>query len=126
MGVFNRLAFMSTLLRDRLLGGRTPLVVVLNVTFRCNLRCGYCYGQYFGRKDKDFTTEELLGLIDDLGKMGTRSITLGGGEPLMRDDIEKIVKQIKSMGIECGFNTNGLLVAKKIDAIKDADMVCIS
>lgn len=126
MGIYNRFSFFSTLLKDRILGGRTPLVVVLNITFRCNLRCGYCYGQYFNKKDKDFKTEELLCLIDDLSRMGTRSITLGGGEPLLRDDIGQIIERIKASGIECSFNTNGLLVAKKINALKKADMICVS
>lgn len=126
MALYNRLGFFLTLLRDRAFGGRTPLVVILNITFRCNMRCGYCYGQYFNRREKDFTTDELLGLIDNLGKMGTRSITLGGGEPLLRDDIGQIVERIKANGIECGFNTNGLLVTKRIDALKKADMICVS
>lgn len=126
MGLYNRIAFFSTLLKDHILGGRTPLVVVLNVTFKCNLRCGYCYGQYFNRRDRDFTTDELLGLIDELGRMGTRSITLGGGEPLLRGDIGQIIERIKARGIECGFNINGLLVSKRIDVLKKADMICVS
>lgn len=126
MGIYNRAAFFSTLLKDHITGGRTPLVVVLNVTFRCNMRCGYCYEQYFDRRDTDFTTEELTGLIDDLGRMGTRSITLGGGEPLLREDIGHIIERIKANGIECGFNTNGTLVPSKIDALKKADMICVS
>jgi MoaA/NifB/PqqE/SkfB family radical SAM enzyme len=126
MGVYNRIAFVSSLLKNRILGKRVPLTVVLNTTFRCNLRCGYCYGQYFRRKDKDFTTEELLRLIDDLAQLGTRSITLGGGEPLLRDDIGKIIQRIKNNGIECGLNTNGVLVAEKIKDLKPADMICVS
>lgn len=126
VGLYNRIAFFSTLLKDRILRGRTPLVVVLNVTFRCNMRCGYCYGQYFNSRERDFTTEELLGLIDDLSRMGTRSVTLGGGEPLLRDDIGQIVERVKARGIECGFNTNGILVSQKIDALKKADMICVS
>lgn len=126
MGIYNRLGFMYTLLKDRLLGSRRPLVVVLNATFRCNLRCGYCYGQYFKRQDKDFTTEELLRLIDDLAKLGTRSITLGGGEPLLRQDIGKIIQRIKENGIECGLNTNGVLIAEKIADLKQADIICVS
>jgi len=51
MGLYNRVAFFKTLMKDHILGGRTPLVVVLNTTFRCNLKCGYCYGQYFNRRD---------------------------------------------------------------------------
>lgn len=126
MGLYNRLAFFSTLLKDKIAGGRTPLVVVLNVTFRCNLQCGYCYGQYFNRKDRDFTTQELLDLIDDLGNIGTRSLTLGGGEPLVRNDIGDVIKKAKDNGIECGMNTNGLLIPKRIKELKSIDMVTVS
>lgn len=126
MGIFNRAAYLTILLKDRATGGRTPLTVVLNVTFRCNLRCGYCYGQYFKSKKKDFTTKELLALIDDLGKMGTRSIALGGGEPLIRKDIGKIVERIKKRGMECSFNTNGTLVPQKIKELKKTDIICVS
>ena len=126
MSFANRAAFFSTLIKDRFLKGRTPLVVVLNVTFRCNLKCGYCYRQYFNRKDQDFSTQQLLGLIDDLGKMGTRSITLGGGEPLIREDIGQIIERVKANGMECGFNTNGVLVPKRLKELKQADMICVS
>jgi MoaA/NifB/PqqE/SkfB family radical SAM enzyme len=126
MGLYNRAAFFATLLKDRATGGHTPLAVVLNVTFRCNLRCGYCYRQYFDLKDKDFSTEELCGLIDELGKMGVRSITLGGGEPLIREDIGVIIDRVKKNGIECGFNTNGTLIPKRIRELKNADMICVS
>ena len=126
MGLYNRVAFFKTLMKDHILGGRTPLVVVLNTTFRCNLKCGYCYGQYFNRSDTDFSTDELLKLIDDLGKMGTRSITLGGGEPLVRNDIGDIIKRIKEKGLECGMNTNGTLIPKRINELKHIDMVTVS
>ncbi len=126
MSIYNRIAFMSTLFKDHLTGGRTPLVVVLNTTFRCNLRCGYCYGEYYDRKDRDFTTEDLLTLIDDLGRLGTRSITLGGGEPLIRNDIGTVINRIKDHGIECGMNTNGILIPKRLDELKRIDMVTVS
>lgn len=126
MGIYNRAAFFSTLLKDRLFGGRTPLVVVLNTTFRCNLKCGYCYGQYFRRQDKDFTTVELIDLIGELKKLGTRSITLGGGEPLIRDDIGEIIAKIKNCGIECGMNTNGILIPQRLEELKNIDMVTVS
>lgn len=126
MGIYNRFAFMSRLLKERILGGRTPLVVVLNSTFRCNLRCGYCYGQYFSKEEKDFTTEELLSLIDDLARLGCCSITLGGGEPLLRSDIGQIIERIKSVGIECGMNTNGTLIPSRLKELKHIDMVTVS
>lgn len=126
MGIFNRAIFMSTLLKDRVRGGQTPLTVVINITPRCNFKCGYCYGQYFKNKEKEFTTKELLKLIKDLAELGTRSITLGGGEPLIRDDIGQIIKTIKNCGMECGMNTNGSLIPQKIKELKLIDLITVS
>lgn len=126
MSVIDRAVFMSRALRARITGKRMPLVVVLNVTNRCNLKCIYCYGEYYSRNTKDFTKEQVLSLVDELAKMGTKSITIGGGEPLLRDDIGEIIEYIKSEKIECGMNTNGVLIPKKIDAVKKMDSVCIS
>lgn len=126
MSILNRAAFFGQVLKTKVTGERVPLVVVLNITNRCNLKCIYCYGKYYDRKDKDFTKEELFSLIDELVDMGTKSITLGGGEPLWRRDIVEIIDYIKDKGIECGMNTNGTLITKKIDAVKKLDSVCIS
>jgi MoaA/NifB/PqqE/SkfB family radical SAM enzyme len=126
MALKNRIAFMSTLLKDRLLNKSTPLTVVINITSRCNLKCGYCYGEYYKNKDKDFTTKELLKLIDDLAKLGTRSITLAGGEPLLRPDIGQIIKKVKKLGIECGMNTNGILIPKRLKELSIIDTITVS
>jgi MoaA/NifB/PqqE/SkfB family radical SAM enzyme len=126
VGLYNRAAFMLSLLKNKLTGGRVPLVAVLNITARCNLRCTYCYGQYFQNPAQDYTTEELFHLIEELARLGTRSITLGGGEPLIRDDIGRLINKIKAHGIECGFNTNGLLIEKRINELSSADMICVS
>jgi len=103
-----------------------PIIVCLNVTNRCNMNCSYCYGDYYNRKTCDFTTDQLLELIDTLSMMGTRLIHLGGGEPLIRDDISKIISHIKEKNILCFMNTNGLLIPDKIDAIKKLDSLTIS
>jgi MoaA/NifB/PqqE/SkfB family radical SAM enzyme len=58
--------------------------------------------------------------------MGTRSITLGGGEPLIRDDIGEIVKRVKNKGVECGMNTNGTLIPVRLKELKSIDMVTVS
>lgn len=117
---------MMNLMKSRILGETTPLIVILHITSRCNLRCGYCFGQYFAQKSNDFTTEELVNLIDDLGKLGTRYINLAGGEPLLRSDLEQLIEQVKKNHSECGINTNGILVPKKIKLLKKVDMICIS
>ncbi|HHL39854.1 MAG TPA: radical SAM protein [Deltaproteobacteria bacterium] len=126
MSLADRAVFFGRVIKSRLTGARAPLVVVLNVINRCNLRCIYCYGEYYDRKVADFTTGELKDLIDELAAMGTKSITIGGGEPLLRGDIGEIIAHVKSRRIECGMNTNGTLIPKKIDAVSQLDSVCVS
>src|SRR3989344_5649637 len=113
------------ILKGRLTNKRIPASVVLCVTNRCNLRCAYCYAEYYDRHT-EFTTGQILSLIDELYEMGTRHISLNGGEALMRDDIEIIVDKINAKNILCQLTTNGLLVKDKINVLKKVDSLCVS
>ena len=113
------------ILKGRLTNKRIPASVVLCVTNRCNLRCAYCYAEYYDRHT-EFTTGQILSLIDELYEMGTRHISLNGGEALMRDDIEIIVDKINAKNILCQLTTNGLLVKEKINVLKKVDSLCVS
>jgi len=122
-----RARMLLNILHCHLVGRRQPINVYLAVTNRCNLRCFYCYGEYAERKNwPEFTTEELITLIDDLARHGTRLLQLQGGEPLLRDDIGRLVDRVKHNGIICDMITNGMLVERKLDVVKRLDSICIS
>lgn len=103
-----------------------PYYVNLILNNSCNLRCGYCYKNFYKRKDEEMPTEKVLSIIDELAALGTRRICILGGEPLLRGDLRQIVETIKSKGIVCGINTNGLLVKANLDLIKKIDYVHVS
>jgi radical SAM protein with 4Fe4S-binding SPASM domain len=94
-------------------GNRVPKLVNIEVTNRCNLRCGRCWfhgthgvgDRYAGR---ELTTGELFRLIDQLTPCRPR-IYLGGAEPLMREDFFSLLEYIKKNGLYVFFTTNGLL-----------------
>lgn len=114
---------------SKITGKRMPIATTIHITNKCNLRCTYCYDNIDNRFDKppkDYTTEELKDLIDQLYKLGTRWIGILGGEPLIRDDIEEIIRYIKKKGILCELATNGILLKNKINDIKDVDSICMS
>ncbi len=113
------------ILEGRITNKRIPASVVLCVTNRCNLRCAYCYAEYYDRHT-EFTTKQILSLIDELYEMGTRHISLNGGEALIRDDIEVIIDKVNAKNILCQLATNGLLIRKKINVLKKVDSLCIS
>lgn len=112
-------------LKYHIIKKKIPLLVVLTVTNRCNLRCIYCFGRYGERKVEDFTTEELLKIIYELSVSGTKIVSISGGEPLLREDIGEIINEVKKRGMICLMNTNGLLIEKHLDALEQLDSICI-
>lgn len=126
MSLFNRFVFMSQLLKSHLLGSNIPFFVTAAVTPRCNFHCGYCYGQYPTWQTEEFSKEELFTLIDGLAALGSRWITLGGGEPLLRDDIGELIDRVKKNKMECGMNTNGSLIPFRLKELKNIDRITVS
>ena len=114
----------KALLKLFLLGKRTPLLVGWALTNRCNLRCRYCNTWNF--ESKELTTKQIFSIIDELARLGCTRIAFTGGEPLLRNDIGDIVNYTKNKGIYIGINSNGILLAKKIDQIKNIDLLMLS
>lgn len=109
---------------NKILKVRIPLIVSWAITHRCNSNCFYCGFNNLTAKDLD--TEKALSLIDEMSKMGTKFISLTGGEPLLRNDIAVIVKHCKSKGFYVNINTNGSLLPGKVKEIEEIDSICFS
>lgn len=120
------ISYVMKIVEGRLKHKNIPIFVVLCVTNRCNLRCRYCYEEYYDRHHREFTTEELLNLIDKLAEMGTKYISVNGGEALLRDDIEIVIDKIRERNMLCHLSTNGLLVKDKISVLKKVDSLAVS
>ncbi len=63
--------------------------VTLAVTNRCHFRCWHCYNA--GRAEDDLPLPAMRALARQLQALGAVRVTLTGGEPLLRDDLEEIV-----------------------------------
>ena len=62
--------------------------VTLAITNRCNYHCWHCYNA--GREQKDLSLSELAKVIKRIQELGAVMVTLTGGEPLLRNDLEHI------------------------------------
>lgn len=70
-----------------------PLRIGLVITHRCNLKCAMCFVWECGREADDrqeLTTDEIYQLVKQIPRFSI--ITLTGGEPLVRKDIDKIIE----------------------------------
>lgn len=86
--------------------------LAISITNECNLSCKHCYAKSGVKKDNEMTLTEIMELIMQAKKCGTRFITLTGGEPLIHPAIFEIVQCIKEQGIKISIATNGLLLNK--------------
>ena len=86
-----------------------PLDVSIELTHRCNFRCGHCYIPDFKAPDL-LTTERVLTLLDELVEMGTLGLTLTGGELLLRPDWLQIARRARRLGFALRLFTNGALI----------------
>ena len=98
--------------------------MTLSLTNRCNFRCDYCHIPLQHRDE--MTTAEWFGVIDELNAGGMGRASIIGGEPLVRKDVGEIVRHLKSRNVHASMNTNGWLVADRIEEIADLDLVCIT
>jgi len=85
-------------------GARRLYSVTLAVTNRCSYHCWHCYNA--GRSQRDMPLPVLKGLIRELQDMGVVRVTLTGGEPLKRKDLDSIVGAFSNRA-SLNLNTTG-------------------
>ena len=91
-----------------------PESVCLGITSKCNLNCKHCLNRNLPGSGPDMTTEKLLDVIDQMGKGGTKSLSIFGGEPLCHPDFKRIVEHINKYSIAISLNTNASLIDKQM------------
>ena len=102
--------------------GRVHNYLRISLTERCNLRCFYCMpeeGIELSEKSNVLTHEEVIFLAKKFVGLGVNKIRLTGGEPLIKKNIEKIIRELTALPISLGITTNGILLDKYIDLFKE-------
>jgi MoaA/NifB/PqqE/SkfB family radical SAM enzyme len=83
-----------------------PETVHLAITSRCNLSCPGCYVPHCDA-GPELTAAELCDLIDQWARMRVFQLAVGGGEPLLRDDLFDVLTHAHAQGIVPNLTTNG-------------------
>lgn len=87
----------------------SPQYATISVTPRCNLKCTYCFQT--GRNQKlEPTFEQLRHIIKDARSLGVTRLSLSGGEPLLRDDLDELIHFASQLDLVVGVDTNGMLL----------------
>ena len=85
-----------------------PIYAVWEITMRCDHACAHCGSRAELARPDELTTEELYEVADQLIRLGTREVTLIGGEAYLRSDVYDLVEYLSKAGIYVAIQTGGL------------------
>jgi len=91
-----------------------PRQVVWELTLKCNLKCFHCGSSAGEARPDELSTKEGVKLIRDLAEINSKAICFMGGEPFLRKDWNTLGKEVKDLGIELLFISNGFNINNDI------------
>ncbi|HYX26521.1 MAG TPA: radical SAM/SPASM domain-containing protein [Thermoanaerobaculia bacterium] len=92
---------MATAWRQNLL-----VSVLVELTYRCNLDCFFCYND-LGLKGEPLRREQYLALFQELRELEVLHLTLSGGEPLAHPDFLALGARARELGFVVRIKSNG-------------------
>lgn len=93
--------------------------------FGCNLNCSYCDTRYSCEGD-DYSIMSIKEIIEIVNSIGCPNITVTGGEPLMHDGIDRLLRLLLEEGYSVNAETNGTIVPTVSKIIYTVDYKALS
>lgn len=110
--------------------GRPVRDLRISVTDRCNFRCVYCMPRAVFGKDYTFLARSELLSFEEIVRIarifvanGVRKIRITGGEPLLRRNVDQLIKALAALPeVEVTLTTNGVLLPRMAQKLADAGL----
>ncbi|MBV0901958.1 GTP 3',8-cyclase MoaA [Haloarcula salina] len=108
--------------------GREVTGVRVSLTDRCNFDCVYCHNEGLGDtrgpmepQDDELSTDTVVAFLEVAAEFGVDSVKFTGGEPMLREDVEDIVRRAPDE-MEVSMTTNGTFLPGRADDLVDAGL----
>ncbi len=108
--------------------GREVSGVRVSLTDRCNFDCVYCHNEGLGDtrgpmdpQDDEMSTDEVVRFLDVVSEFGVEKVKFTGGEPMLRDDLEEIIRRTPD-GMETSLTTNGTFLPGRAEGLREVGL----
>jgi MoaA/NifB/PqqE/SkfB family radical SAM enzyme len=88
-----------------------PLNCQIEITYRCNHLCSFCYNSPTGQRE--MSTPQIFEALRKVQEFGVLYCTLTGGEAMCHKDFWSIAGEVRRLGMALRVYTNGYLLADK-------------
>ncbi|WP_235035500.1 pyrroloquinoline quinone biosynthesis protein PqqE [Zhongshania aliphaticivorans] len=86
-----------------------PLWLLAELTYRCPLQCPYCSNPLeFAQIKNELSTEEWRSVLQQGRALGAAQLGFSGGEPLLRQDLEDLAAEARTLGYYSNLITSGM------------------
>jgi pyrroloquinoline quinone biosynthesis protein E len=105
-------------------GVQPPYSLLAELTHRCPLHCPYCSNPIeMTSKAMELTTEDWCRVLSEAADLGVVEVHFSGGEPLLRDDLEALIRHAHSLEMYTNLITSGIgLTTVKTAQFKEAGL----
>lgn len=86
--------------------GNLLFSVLVELTYRCNLDCFYCYND-LGLKGRPLDNEQYFRFFADLARLQVMNLTFTGGEPLAHPSFLELGREARRQGFVLRIKSNG-------------------
>lgn len=91
-----------------------PYALSAEITHRCPLHCAYCSNPVeLAKREHELSTQEWIRVFTEASELGVVQLHLTGGEPLMRPDVDQLIRQARELGFFVNVITSGVGVTEK-------------
>jgi len=88
---------------------KPPLWLLAELTYACPLQCPYCSNPVdYNTFKQELDTDDWLRVLRQARALGATQLGLSGGEPLVRQDLEIIIREARQLGYYTNVITSGL------------------
>jgi len=109
--------------------GREVTDIRISVTKRCNFGCIYCHDEGLGPilrprspHEEEMSPEEIERIVRIAREFGIRSVKYTGGEPLVRLDLEEIIRRTVKQIPDVSMTTNGSMLQARAEALRSSGL----
>jgi pyrroloquinoline quinone biosynthesis protein E len=101
-----------------------PYTLIAELTYRCPLRCVYCSNPLeLAKHRQELDTATWLRVFAEAEELGVVQVSLTGGEPCLRDDLEKLVAGARRLDLYTNLATAGVpLPRERLVSLKSAGL----
>ena len=114
------------MLEDRF--GRELTGIRVSLTDRCNFDCVYCHNEGLGDtrgpmapREDELTADEVVRVLEVAQDHGVDAVKFTGGEPMLREDLEEIVRRTPD-SMETSMTTNGTFLPGRAEGLLEAGL----